>query len=729
MPKRLPKMYGRQEEMGQLRELIALGERLIVVTGCPGIGKSMLTLNLLDHLPNNQQIVPVLVDARCCRSAARVLVRLVKQLGVRFQQKNISMLCSWLAACSERVLLVLDNLDLPAEEDDALSALFNALLKVDKVHLLCSSRRRFYRGDMEISYLRMDDLGEASIDLLRDMVADLPDDSLMEVAMACDRMPFALCLVGQALRLAEDVGSLYSTVVSILDGNNEAMTWEPVLEGYSGESPERLPRLLAITKAVLDHLSSPAQDMLHKLGVFESLFDLTAAKAILNDELLEEALDTVVVDVRCSCLLDQTHDRQHHCLPDLVRLALPPTETDTDRLPAIVRTYYIDTLTTACNKYHSKDSFQALSGLWRDYNNLIDGLLSISRSPHVDKKGIQTLSSPRMMIFLHDAIAAPDYEIFYHNLVTASRELQSSYLESCTYCALAYHYFMEDNLDDALTFAQQSQSIVPQCENAEQEVAKAFNSLIHGKTRWMLSEDKEQGLSMARQALESFKVLLGIQNPLTIYVYEDYALMEKEIEHYQKARYYYNLIDFVAEDILGLHPGMLRGYDSRREIWERQGLFSRAAGVAQKAAEISAQFYGEHPLTAMMHSRWCECLIKSGDASDAIRTAALALNIREKLLGVHLDTALSNKMFAYLMLRKGHYALALKHGQRAFDMCQELQVHKKFVTDIEIMLGQAKRRQQNIETSYVKLETHRHSRSLENVLSTHDNINTITTEV
>ena len=728
---RQPTICGREEELRQCRDFLQDGHRLVAISGMTGLGKSAIALNAALQVTDQDEhpIMPVLIDCRQCHSANRILVRLVRELGVRFQQKDMKLLIAWLKSVEERPLLLLDNVDIVGNEIEAFSTLIDTLLKADCVQILVTSRGKFYNGNVSVSQVTIGPMGAAGVDALRELSADLPEESLRELGAVCGDAPFAHQMLMSSLALAEDAASLYTAYIRMLDDNDVAAAWPDLLMRHPSEQRYKLARLLALTKAAVDHLPPHLRSLLRKLTVFPAPFNDAAAQALLRDEVLEDGFDILTKRNTVDVFLYALPGGKFYVVPDIVRWVLPRGHKDNSHTVAAYRGYVVDTLSSCCQKYHSKDSFAGLSAVWCGYDLLVDGLCSIAES--ADGRVCQTLASPRMLLFLQDALAGPELQRYYSQLAERAAASHWALVEAMARCGLSMHLVHGEDKDMALAQAHLAANKIPTPENVEQEVSRAFCLLCLAKARWAGGEDKLAALALARQALDALKLVLGLQSPLTVYVYEDLALMEKRLEHYQKARYFYNLIDFVAEDLLGLHPAMLKGYDIRREIWERQGLFSRAAGVARKAAEIASRHYGDHPLTSAMQSRLCECLVKSGDSSEALRWAVLSLNGREQLLGRHLDTALSHKMLAYLMLRRGNHGIALKHGQLALDMCNDLRVHRRFVKDVEIILAQAQRRQMYSEGSYVRLETHRHSKSLEDVLSTESSITctTITTEV
>ena len=378
------------------------------------------------------------------------------------------------------------------------------------------------------------------------------------------------------------------------------------------------------------------------------------------------------------------------------------------------RDYCLNLLETECRQYHSKDAYKALKKITQDYDVFLDMLMDMSvRSDMYDS--VKSITAQEKCMFLNDALEFSEFTQLYENVSRLSQDRSDVYTECCVQCCLAYHLYDSGDYSSALTAGEQGLRLQADCETAGIEPPRDFCAMCLGKIYWRTGQDdpevKSAGMNLVKGALDSLKKSHGLQHILTLYAYEDYVIMEKDKEHFQKARYLYNVLDFIAEEKLGLHPARIRGYNSRREIWERQGLFCRATEVAKKAAEASLKYNGEHVITADMYSHWCDCLVKAGDAAEANRTCAMSLAIREKLLGIHKDTAQSNKMYSYLLLRGGHYDHSLVYGQRALDMSAKLSCEQKMIKDLEMIMKHAYRRQQARQSGYIRMDTQQGKRA------------------
>ncbi len=725
-------LFGRQDELARVTGLIHGGIRSLTITGCPGLGKSAFALVTAAAL-REAAFLPILVNARGCTTWTRVCGRIMKQLGLKLPLQHVTMLRSWLAAHEQRILLVMDNLELPEAEEKKVAEFLHELLEAGNVHLLVTSRRELRHPSFSAVHNLNNITGAAALSLLRHHVPDLPDDTMQMLVILSDQVPYTLCLIAQGLR-----SGLVDSVEILNALQNRLRSYDDALDDkfrLFDDDREMTQKMLSIVKTTLDFLPASHRELLCEMTVFDSPVQLTTAKEVLHKPDLVNTLNSVLNEAPQFGILEYDPVKDTLCVPDVVRHTLENGSSEATF--QMCAEYCVNTVNNQCKRYHSRESYDALDVVNKDYDVILDTLMDAAlREDMFDQ--VKVIADQEMCMFLNDTFEFREFTQLYENLAKQAQEMSDVSAECGVQCCLAYHLYDGGEYVNALTVGEQVLKLQADCDAAGIKSPKNFCSICVGKIFWRTSEEdkdvKETGLSLVKSAVDSLKSSHGLQHVLTVYAYEEYIIMEKDREHYQKARYLYNVLDFIAEERLGLHPDRIRGYNSRREIWERQGLFVRAAEVARKAAEASMKYYGEHVITANMYSHWCECLVKAGDAAEANRACAVSLGIREKLLGTHRDTALSNKMYAYLMLRGGHYDHSLMYGQRALEMSQKLSIQTKFLKDLELILKHAYRRQQAMQAGgYVKMETQKGKRVTcsppQNGAVFDGNLNSISTEV
>ncbi len=719
--------------MARVAGLLHQGARCVTVTGCPGLGKSAFAVAAAVAL-RETAFVPVLVDARGAAAWTRVCGRLVRQLGLKLPLQHVAMLRSWLESHDQKILLVIDNLELPHDEEQKTAEFLATLLEASNVHLLVTSRRKLSHQSFAHAHSLNNITGASALALLRHQVPDLSDDTMEELVIVSEQVPFTVNLISQGLRS----GLVDPTEILNALQNNMRTFDEPLDEKFRlhDEDFDMTQKILSVVKTILEHIPKGHRELLSEMTAFDSPVQLSTAKEILCKSEATKTLDSLLNEAPDFGILEYNAVSDTVFVPDVVRHALDNAASESTFQMCV--DYCVNTLNNQCRRYHSNEAYNALDAMISDYDVVLDTLKDAAlREDMFDR--VKTVTGQEKCMFLNDVLEFSEFTIFYESLARQAQEMSDLPTECCVQCCLAFHLSDGGDYGSALGAGEQALRLQTECEAVGLQPPREFCSVCLGKIYWRTATEdkdlKESGLKLVKSAVDSLKNSHSLQHILTVYAYEDYIIMEKDREHYQKARYLYNMLDFIAEERLGLHPARIRGYNSRREIWERQGLFVRAADVARKAAEASMRRYGEHVITANMYSHWCECLVKAGDAVEANRACAVSLGIRERLLGTHRDTALSNKMFAYLMLRGGHYDHALVYGQRALDMSQRLSTPPKQLKDLELILKHAYRRQQATQSGggYIRMETQKGKRVTctppRNGAVFDGNLNSISTEV
>jgi len=96
-----------------------------------------------------------------------------------------------------------------------------------------------------------------------------------------------------------------------------------------------------------------------------------------------------------------------------------------------------------------------------------------------------------------------------------------------------------------------------------------------------------EGLTLVKQAFETFKLATRLSDVRTLYAGELYGRMLVYEENYlMTARHWYNVFDAAESDNFARHPMTIDGLESRREIWDRLSLFERAISVARKVSGL-----------------------------------------------------------------------------------------------------------------------------------------------
>ncbi len=217
LPTPLTALIGRQEAVGEVREQLSSGSRLVTLTGLGGVGKTRLAIaaagGLAARFGDGVWLVE-LAGLSCTSTAADIAERVITTLGLcdtAATEPDMADLVNWfcLEVAEKRLLLVLDNGE---HVVDAVAELAGTVLAtVPGARLLVTSQEPLAIPGELVHHVRPLALGSRSsaVDLFVERAAaavpgfTLDADNTAAVAAICrqlDGIPLALELVAPRLR-------------------------------------------------------------------------------------------------------------------------------------------------------------------------------------------------------------------------------------------------------------------------------------------------------------------------------------------------------------------------------------------------------------------------------------------------------------------------------------------------------------------------------------------------
>lgn len=703
-----PILVGRTHDIEEVVELASSTGRVVTLTGSWGVGKSELAVSVAKQL-QPKFILPLMFNLRGCRTTDSVIRRVVRQFGLALKPNEMKLFYNWLNCREQRFLFVFDNLDLKGDDENKRVSEFidNMMFHVRNLRVLCTSRSNFFRGQSSHESYRVGSIPQRSQELLQQLVPDLHAEGVTALAEACDHVPLLLRLLAKIFLLDDiDTGKLFEDITQSRMEDPLLPKIKENIEKLTQDESEvtQLENFAACLLKCIYSLPKQLLDFLEKLASYPSFGKPTALAAFSADEKdRDEAENALRLLVRLG-LLTEIAQETHYAMQPCVHLILKTCAKDEGARMTAYQQEGVTVLKQLVEVYHSHKAIEAV----REFNTAFDFIEDvmwniIEREDAYE--ACQEFATLQGAIFLTEELSELTYMSLFESMEQQAEDRGDRIIQVRALCAMAYRFVENNDIKHGSGSIQKAYEIVHNQPETIGETDRALTLYCLGKLYWLDESDRNQAQNFVKKALDTYKKVHGMRHLETLYAYELYGWMLTNTENYQSARHFYNVSDFVARELLDEHPQLIAGYDSRRAIWDKLSLFARATDVAKKAAKIAEQFYGEHPITAKMQSRFCESIIKRGSLNEAIRAGVGALSTRMKLLGNHMDTAASYKEMAYLMLRSGQYDESARFSQSALDLYDKLHANERYKIEMKNLMAQARYRLQYHSSVFVQLES------------------------
>ena len=702
-----PLLYGREHDLEEIYNRLEGEDRLVLITGAVGVGKSALALAAGHQMAKQINCVTIGINGHGCNQTVHLAARLSRVIGLRYQTNQPELLCNWLASHSERIVFLFDNIDLPEREDSRLSSFMDMILQsADNVTFLCSSRRNFYYGgDFAATEFHLADQQEAAGEIFNNFLPALPAEAFSRLMRICNCNPLALKLVASALATGTVNQETLERGLDAIESNNSGSVYvdmDPSKLGESENDHKEAHILAFVAKVVASHLPTQTRQLL----AVSSLFDAPVDAALLQRIMNHIGLICTDVDIENSSFFQWDCTGTRVYIPDILKYVIRMGVFNIQELSNSFYSVMLSMISDICKDYHTKDPTQALNHFWLHYDTFYGAISTAIRSIDIATLA-STLTYPTMCVYLHQTLESADYQLIFSLLKDVVEESVNDSTKGAVLSCLAYNNLDEGEYTEARGHSEAACNLQKGNDDRSGQVYLAFSLLCLGRACWKQgAHDQDTGLAMVKKSMDMFKKAIDLHCSMSMYAYEVYASMHRERGSLMRARHYYNVIDFALGSVTEQMPFMQQGYNNRRSIWERMGLYAWAADAARKAAILADNVYSEHPLTADMFIKLCDCLMKTGDTRDALAAALNALRIRQRVLGRHLDTALAHKAAAYLLLRIGYFQEAVDHGIIALEICREVGAHERYSIDTETIIAQGQYRLRLASSFFVKLDTH-----------------------
>ena len=391
-------------------DLTASGS-IVNITGCPGVGKSSFALSVA-HRMQSRFVVPMLIEARDVGNSDGLFKRLMKTFGLHFKPREISHFYNWINCREQKFLFLLDNVDCPPEEDDQISQLLDNLMKnIKNLCLLCTSQRPFFQGRSTCQVYELGDLREKSEDLLRQLIPDLHDQGIRELAEICDHVPYAMTTAAKTLAGADiDSGKLFEDLT--LKENEtfcQSKLDELVATMLQKELDKpRLTKLMCCVKKIIDNLPSASAQVLCRMSHVAHTFDASTTASVTSCS--DKTVCTALEELNKSGLIVAIKDSpEFYAMPLLVRLIAQASDDDPVSSSNKLCQHFLDTIKALCTQFHSKECKESLQLLSKHFDNICHVLRCVIEGGEVYEKCLH-FGGVDYVMFLSEALPWELYE-------------------------------------------------------------------------------------------------------------------------------------------------------------------------------------------------------------------------------------------------------------------------------------------------------------------------------
>lgn len=702
-------LYGRDEQILDIADMVSGSGRVVMLTGCPGVGKSALACAVGQEMMK-KEIIPVHLDLLQCSTVEGVWQRMMVTFDLHFKVTEAEHFYQWLNSHEQKLIFILDNTELDQSLDMDLSAFIdNLLFNVKNLRVLSTSHRQFFRGQATHETYRVGDVRPDSAIILRQFVPDLHDEGIDQLVAAVDHILYGIYLVGQSFSIPDvDSGKLFEDLSSSKCSLISRNRMEDTISKFTTNEIEqqRLMKLFVIIGTIFEHMPRVCSTILKVAHVIPSYFTVGALKSIFSFE-EGDTMKNLDMLVRGG-LLVKTNDC--YILPKVVKLVASTIWPDDGKTMELITQHYVNKVKELNAMYHSNESYKAMKETIGEYNNIVAVLKWLIE--HEDTyEYCSSWADMDYAIFLCEYLPQNLYDDLYECLSQQAGDNDDIIVRTNALSCSSYRCMIAARYENARAYAENAYETVHAAQVSELD--KAFCVQCLGKAYWHDEEKKQKGMALIKCSLDIYKAKYGLKHVKALYSNEEYGKVLTEVDSHQKARHIFNVSDLILSEMLECHPYLIQSYNCRRIIWDKLFLFSRSTEIAEKAVKTARMFYGDHPITAAMLSNQCDCIMKRGSLQDGLKTAIDALGIRIRVLGDHMDTAASYKIVAHMMMRCGQFDEALKFGQCALDIYERIHAPEKAKMEVKTLLAQVQYRLEKKEMAakFVEIDVRNGSNS------------------
>ena len=649
LPDKVPKVFGRDEEIRQVTDVIQTGTvAAVFITGGPGFGKTTVAKEVAYELENNDRTV-LFCSLNSKETVDKVATEMILHCGeihshllLNPEQKLKQWSQHVKKHAQKQVTFVLDNADDILESEDRQK--FLSLLKdmrtlsVQKVTFVITSRKFFGDPDLQMEEKRMPYLSAESAKKV--LTSSVSDQEILktltkidELAELCSGVPLALHIVGRHLSYIKQdtlINSLKEKPLAILEEGD-----------------------LSVKNAIKTSFnllqSKCEQEALVLLSLFPGSFDLNAAKAVIEvatDTKADQDLIKVLLSLVKGPLVEKSGPCRYEIHPLIQHFLKIIGQSEPmryvkllDRARRLACSYFVSRIAENATMYWSKDGC---------------------------KKSIEAFNEDRQNFEYFLQIYAQGQETQDQEIVDSCKAFMEDLPDKCLYLEMCvppkfYTLFLERLLK---TFSSHDQPV----HRVELLCILGYESGKKG------DQQKCKELMEEAERIHSANSTKFEINPLSEVVFcNTYArflpMDEKDSLKIKRIQTEIENAFKVSQERLGDHP-------QRAVTLKRAGMFKQSRGerdeaerLLNEALKLFQKRLGKHLLTAICLKDIADLYFQRNDNEGLDICLELHAEIIEMFEDLGMsgskETILTLKNFAICHRKKGNFDEAMKFLTKA----------------------------------------------------------------